>query len=311
VDPEFTDVLAVFPPLQFTDPAAQRRAHAELRSQFPPAPRPDGVSEERPTVPAGASHEVPVRVYRSDDAGPRAGTIIWIHGGGFCIGTPDEDEAHCLRLAADLSVVVVSVDYRLAPEHPFPAGFDDCYAVLLDVAARQGDTYPRGALVVAGASAGAGLAAAVALRARDEGGPRIRGQVLVTPFLDAALGTPSMRALADAPVFDAEHARTCWDHYLGARRSAPPAYASPSAATDMADLPSAYVLAAGADCLRDEAIDYAVRLQDAGVPTELHVIPGVPHGFTGLLPTATASRRARRDLNEVLAQMLADEEETT
>ena len=133
--------------------------------------------------------------------------VVWIHGGGYCIGHLDEDEAHCARLARDLSAVVVSVDYRLAPEHPFPAGFDDCFAVLGHVAARQGLEFPTGALVVAGASAGGGLAAAVALRARDEGGPQVRGQVLLYPFLDATLRAPSIRTLADAPVFDARACR--------------------------------------------------------------------------------------------------------
>jgi acetyl esterase/lipase len=162
---------------------------------------------------------------------------------------------------------------------------------------------------VAGGSAGAGLAAAVALRARDEGAPRLRGQVLIYPFLDASLGTRSIRTLADAPVFNAEDARHCWDHYLGDQRSSPPPYGSPAAAPDLAGLPPAYVVAAGADCLRDEAVDYALRLQAAGVPTELHVIPDVPHGFSALLPTASVSRRARREFTEVLARMLADKEE--
>lgn len=309
MDPEFVDVLAAFPPLQFVDPPAQRAASAQLRAQLPPPPLPDGVSVERCVVPADHAG-VPVRIYRPESAGPEAGVIVWMHGGGYCVGGLEEEEPHCARLAADLSVVVVSVDYRLAPEHPFPAGFEDCCTVLRHVARSQGEGFPTGPLVIGGGSAGAGLAAAVALRARDEGGPRLHGQVLLYPFLDATLGAPSIRSLADAAVFDAEDARVCWEHYLGADRAAPPAYGSPSAATDLTGLPPTYLLAAGADCLRDEAVDYGLRLQAAGVPTELHVIPGVPHGFSALLPTASASRRSRRELNDVLARMLAEKEES-
>ena len=309
MDPEFIDLLAAFPMLQFIDPPAQRAAGEEIRAQLPPVVLPDDVDIDYRSVVAEDSDPVPVRVYRAAGTADEAGVIVWIHGGGYCVGTLDEDEAHCARLAADLHAVVVSVDYRLAPEHPFPDGFDDCFVVLREVAARQGSDYPTGPLAVAGASAGAGLAAAAALRARDAGGPRLHGQILLYPFLDSTLRAASITTLADAPIFNADHARACWEHYLGDRRATPPAYGSPSAARDLTGLPPAYILVAGADCLRDEAIDYALRLQADDVPVELHVIPDVPHGFAALLPTATVSRRSRRELNEVLTRMLATKEE--
>lgn len=301
MDPEFTEVLAAFTPLQFVDPPAQREALLKLRAELPEPPWPEGVERTDRLVAAAGGHQVPVRVYTPVDAAADSGVVLWIHGGGFCIGHPDEDEPLCARLAIEASAVVVSVEYRLAPEHPYPAGLDDCHSVLL---ALSGTGWPDGPIVVAGASAGAGLAAALAQRSRDRGGPSIAGQVLLYPFLDATLSAPSIRTLADSPVFDAEDARICWEHYLGAARTDPPAHASPPAATDLSGLPPAYLLVAGADCLRDEAIDYAVRMQAAGVPTELHVFPEVPHAFSAVLPTATASRRARAELFEVAKRMM-------
>lgn len=297
MDPEFAEFLAAFPPLQFADPAAQREANAKLRAELPPVPWPDGVSRKDHTVSAVDGYEVPVRRYVPDRSGETTPVVLWIHGGGYCVGNPDEDEPFCARLAADTGVVVVSVGYRLAPEDPYPAGLDDCYAALVDAASSA-------PLLVAGMSAGAGLAAAVALRARDEGGPAINGQLLLCPFLDATMRGESLRALAGAPVFNATDARHCWEHYLGAALADPPAYGSPSVAGDLAGLPPAYVLAAGEDCLRDEAVEYALRLQSAGVPTELHTVPGVPHGFTALQPGATVSRRLRGELAAVLGRLL-------
>lgn len=303
MDPEFVDFLAAFPQLQFIDPASQRAEAARARAELPPVPWPEGVSREDRKVSGVDGHEIPIRCYVPDHAGDATPVVLWLHGGGYCIGEPDEDEPFCARLAIDLSAVVVAVEYRLAPEDPYPAGFDDCYAVLLDIAASAGSAYPSGPIVVAGLSAGGGLATAVALRARDEGGPALHGQVLLCPFLDATMSAPSISTHADAPVFNAVDARHCWEHYLGQRRNDPPTYGSPPAADDLAGLPPAYVLAAGADCLRDEAITYAVRLQSSGVPTELHVVPDVPHAFTAMRPGALISRRLHEELTAVFGRL--------
>jgi acetyl esterase len=300
VDPEFIDVLAVFPPLQFADPAAQRAAFAGMPAQELP-PWPDTVRRDDRGVPAG-SRSIPIRRY-VPDAATREGTVVWIHGGGYCVGTPDEDEYFCAYLARDLGAVVVSVDYRLAPEDPFPAGFDDCYAVVEAVA--DGATGLGGRpIVIAGASAGAGLAAAVALRSRDEGGPALAGQLLLFPFLDATMSTASYKENADGPVFTAVDANNCWNHYLGDARQDPPPYASPSTHQDLSGLPRSYIVAAGADPLRDEAVDYALRLQAAGVSTDLQLVADVPHGFSALVPTAKASRRVRSAIVNAITQML-------
>jgi acetyl esterase len=300
---EFVEFLAAFPPLQFVNPAAQREAIVTVRATLPPVPWPAGVTREDRMVASPDGHEIPIRCYIPQHTAHATPTVLWIHGGGYCIGDPGEDEPFCAGLAAELGATVVSVAYRLAPEHPYPAALDDCYTVLLEIGASASTRYPTGSLVVAGMSAGGGLAAAVALRARDQGGPEIRGQVLLCPFLDATMSAASMTTLANAPVFNSVDARHCWEHYLGQALHLPPVYGSPSAATALSGLPQSYVLVAGEDCLRDEAIDYALRLQAAGVPTELHVVPNVPHAFTAMHPGATISRQLRAELITVLSRM--------
>lgn len=296
MDPEFAEFLAAMPPLQFADPAAQRELAAKTRAEWPPVPWPGGVARHDETVAGVDGTSVPIRRYVPDRAADSTPAVLWMHGGGYCIGHLDEEEAFCARLAANVGIEVVSVDYRLAPEHPYPAALDDCYSALLNFASGR-------SLVVAGLSAGAGLAAALAIRARDENGPAISGQVILTPFLDATMSGESLAVLSDAPVFNATDARQCWQHYLGPLTGAPPALASPSVAQDLSRLPPAYVLAAGADCLRDEAIEYALRLQWSGVPVELHTVPEVPHAFTALQPGAAISRRARREIESVFARL--------
>ncbi len=299
MDPEFAALTAVLPPLQFADAAAQRGSIRAQRARIDPPVLPPEVNVRERLIEPVDSPPVPVRTY---SAGPSpVGLTIWLHGGGYCIGTLDQDESFCADMALQTGATVVSVGYRLAPEDRFPAALDDCTAVLAALA----DDHPTIPIVLAGASAGGGLAAALALRARDQNGPAVSGQVLLFPFLDATMSSASMSSLADAAVFDALDAAQCWEHYLGSERLDPPPYASPSTHRDLTGLPPAHVVAAGADCLRDEAVDYALRLQRAGVPTELHVVAGVPHGFTSLLPTAVASRRARDAVLSTLRQMLS------
>jgi acetyl esterase len=221
---------------------------------------------------------VPVRVYRPD--APRfPAAVLNIHGGGFVLGGLHTDDVTCRRLCADLGVVLVSVDYRLAPEHPFPAGLDDCLAALewmarnaveLGVDARR--------IAVRGLSAGGGLAAAVALWCRDRGGPALCFQFLGVPALDDRLATRSMQSLDGTPGWNRSKAEWSWAAYLGGAGSPPSAFAAPARATSLANLPPAYVSAMEFDVLRDEAVDYALRMLDAGVAVELHLFSGTFHG---------------------------------
>jgi acetyl esterase/lipase len=232
-----------------------------------------------------------------------------IHGGGFVIGSIDAEHAGAALTAIDTGAVVVSVEYRLAPEHPYPAGLDDCYAALCFVHAEAdalGVDPARVALV--GASAGGGLAAATALVARDRGGPPVCFQLLAIPELDDRLATPSMERFVDSPLWNRPLAVQSWKAYLGelAGTAEVPAYAAPARATDLSGLPPAYISTAENDPLRDEGIAYAQRLLQAGVSVELHQFPGTFHGST-LVTTAAVSRRAQHESALVLRRALGVE----
>jgi len=225
---------------------------------------------------------VPMRVYRpSPDAG---GVVLWVHGGGWALGRVDEHEAFCRHLARAVDATVVSVDYRLAPEHPFPAGLDDCWAAL-QWAARLPD---GNRLAVAGDSAGGNLAAALALRARDADGPPLRYQLLVYPALDSLMTFPSIEENGHGYFLYAEDDRWFWEHY-GAGHDPKDALLSPYYAADLSRLPPAYVVTAEYDPLRDEGEAYAARLADAGVPVTLRRWDGQMHAFftmVGFYPAA-------------------------
>jgi acetyl esterase/lipase len=205
-----------------------------------------------------------------------------------------------------LGIVVVAVEYRLAPENPFPCGLEDCYATLQWMAAQADslaiDTDRVG---VYGQSAGGGLAAALALLARDRGGPALCFQFLGIPELDDRLETTSMRQFVDTPMWHRANAIRSWLFYLGddATRGEVSPYAAPARATDLRGLPPAYVCTMEFDPLRDEGILYALALLQAGVPVELHQYPGTFHG-SAMVPTAAVSRRGAAEALEVLRRGL-------
>lgn len=225
---------------------------------------------------------VDLRVHPDERAGV---AVLWIHGGGLILGSAAHDDGLCRRLAASVDATVVAVDYRLAPEHPYPAALDDCLTALEWTAAR----FAR--VVVAGASAGAGLAAAVGLRARDQDGPPITAQHLYYPMLDDRRGTRSAVELGSTPVWDRDLNELGWSSYLGGRAAGP--YAAPARATDLSRLPPTYLDTGELDLFRDEDLDYAIRLLAADVPVELHLLPGAVHAFDQLAPDAEISRATR------------------
>jgi acetyl esterase/lipase len=204
----------------------------------------------------------------------------------------------------DTGAVVVSVEYRLAPEHPFPAGLHDCFAALTfvaDAALELGVDQERIAIV--GTSAGGGLSAATALMARDRGGPALCFQMLHIPELDDRLETHSMQTFVDSPIWNRPLAVQSWQAYLGADANEVSPYAAPARAEDLAGLPPAYISTAENDPLRDEGILYALRLLQAGVSVELHQFPGTFHG-SALVTTAEISKRAQRESATVLRRAL-------
>ncbi|WP_328470728.1 alpha/beta hydrolase [Actinoplanes sp. NBC_00393] len=220
--------------------------------------------------------------------------IYHTHGGGMVIGNNRTGVDALQDWATEVPAVIVSVEYRLAPEHPHPAPVEDCYAGLLwtaEHAAELGIDPQR--LIVAGASAGGGLAAALALLARDRGGPELAGQMLLCPMIDDRNDTPSAIQMAGRGVWDRTANDTGWTALLGTDREDVSPYAAPARATDLSGLPPAFIDVGSAETFRDEDVTYASRIWQAGGQAELHVWPGGFHGFDMMAPQAAISQEAR------------------
>jgi len=297
IDPELEPFLPFFPRADLSDPVTARKSLAELAASVP-ALDTAGMEIEDRTVPA--EPDVAVRIYRPHQA---QGAIIWLRGGGFVMGDLDTEHPAATRVADGSGAVVISVGYRRAPEHRFPAALDDAYAALTWTArhaAELGIDPER--IAVGGHSAGAGLAAAAALRARDQQGPPIRFQLLNQPQLDDRQETWSARHFTDTPWMNRGKMTASWRHYLGSAPASP--YAAPARAADVSGLPPAYIATAELDPNRDEAISYAQRLLQARVPVELHQWPGTFHGSHAIL-SAEVSQRQITELTTALGRALA------
>ena len=262
-------------PAQHEVSPEEARAMQQAQPRIP-GPAVAGIEDDAAPGPHG---DVAVRIYRPDGAGPLPVTM-WFHGGGWVVGNIETNDATCQALANAAGSIVVSVEYRLAPEHPYPIPLEDCYAATCwaaENAASFGGDPSR--LAVAGASAGGNLAAAVALMARDRPGPRLAHQSLVYPVTDTDFERASYVENGDGYGLSYDTMRYFWECYLPDAADASDPYAVPMAAEDLSGLPSAYVLTAEYDPLRDEGEAYAERLREAGVPTALTRYDGMIHGF--------------------------------
>jgi acetyl esterase len=271
------------------------------------APGPDVSSVETIAV-EGPDGPVPVRLYRPFAAGRAAGPpplLIWLHGGGWVIGDLVTADPIARELCAGAGVVVASVDYPLAPEHPFPAGPEACFAVTRWLT-RRGDSlgFDASRLAVGGDSAGGNLAAVTALLARDRGGPPLALQLLMYPATDLVLSFPSMRDNAEGFGLTARAMEWFVDHYLSAGGDPKDPMVSPVYAADLSGLPPALVLTAELDPLRDEGEAYATRLQEAGVPVTLSRYDGQIHGFVQMTAVLDGGRRAVGEATATLAEAL-------
>jgi len=246
--------------------------------------------------------DVRILIYRKLSEKIQAG-LIWIHGGGYILGSAEDDRAR--KIAEELDCAVVSVDYRLAPEDPFPAGIEDCQAALLWVSERAQDLrIDANRLAIGGASAGAGMAAGLALMNRDQSGPSLAMQLLLYPMLDNLHDTPSGH-ITNNPIWNRQTSLNAWEMYLDGvpGKDASP-YAAAIRATELKELPPAYICVGAEDLFRDENIEYARKLNEAGVPAELTVYPGLFHGADVFMPTAKLSKRVDFDFIQALSRNL-------
>ncbi|MEU4016558.1 alpha/beta hydrolase [Microbacterium sp. NPDC028030] len=245
--------------------------------------------------PAGAP-DIEITIVRpSRPASAPAPAVLSIHGGGMVLGTRFFGTAELIDLAERHGVVGVAVEYRLAPEHPGPAQAEDCYAALEWMAAHADELgIDPDRIIASGMSAGGGLSAAVALLARDRGGPRLAGQLLGCPMLDDRNDTPSSRQYDGFGAWDRNNNDTAWDAIAGddrfSDRVSP--YTAPARAQDLTGLAPAFIEVGAAETFRDEAVDYALRIWTTGGQAELHVWAGGYHGFAGFSPEAEVSRAA-------------------
>ncbi|QFZ19854.1 alpha/beta hydrolase [Saccharothrix syringae] len=298
MDAELEAFVPLFPRIDLDDPVAARRVYVELAASRPVPDVPDLEVEDH-VVPADP--DVAIRVYRPRGA---RGAVVWLHGGGFVMGDLDTEHTWAVRIAQAANAVVVSVDYRRAPENPFPAALDDAYAALTWTAGHAAELgVDPDRIAVGGHSAGGGLAAAVALRARDEQGPPLCFQLLNEAGLDDRQETWSQQHVVGTPWMDRHAVAAAWRYYLGGTPATP--YAAPARAADLSGLPPAYIATAELCPNRDEDIAYALRLLQAGVPVELHQWPGTFHGSQAIL-SAEVSQRQIAEITRALRRALGD-----
>jgi acetyl esterase/lipase len=261
----------------------------------PPSGLPVTVTDEHIDVPA-PERRIRLRIYRpQDDTSTRPG-LFWIHGGGLSTGLPEQDENLCIRFVAESGLTVVSVDYRLVPENPYPAGLDDCEAGLewmFDHADQlHVDPHRIGA---GGTSAGGGLVVALALRVRDRGRRSLAFQIPLYPMLDASNTTLSSRQITDDRTWDREKNISSWGMYLAGGAADEDYQAVPARATDLSGLPPTYTSIGELEVFRDETVQFVSRLAQAGVPVEFHLYPGCFHACEMLFPQTRIAQRILAD----------------
>ncbi len=258
-----------------------------------------GIADRTIPGPAGT---VPVRVYTPVGRAPFP-LVVYFHGGGWVLGSLETHDSICRQLAAAAQAVVMSVGYRLAPEYRYPAAIHDCYAALVWAAANAGVLgIDALRIALAGDSAGGNLACVVAMMARDRGGPAVCFQLLVYPVTNYAFDTPSYRENANGYLLEKEAMMWFWSHYLPSPVHGEEPYASPLRAPDLHGLPSALIITAEYDPLRDEGEAYGRRLAEARVPVRMHRYQGMIHGFLGMSPVWEQAKAAMAESAAALQQ---------
>jgi acetyl esterase/lipase len=268
-----------------------RRAAVEQLTAAIPVPENPNVTKEDLTVPGpDGEPDITVRIYRPVGASTDLPGVYFIHGGGMILGNVAGEDAAATLICDQVGAVVVSVEYRLAPENPHPAPVEDCYAGLVWMAKNASELgVDPDRIAVYGASAGGGLTIATALLARDRGGPVLRFMMPIYPMIDDRNETSSSREIVDIGIWDREGNIQAWEWYLAGKDA--DHYAAPARAEDVSGLPPAFIDVGTVDLFRDEDIAFAQRLMEAGVPCELHVYPGSYHAAETFAPESALSQR--------------------
>jgi acetyl esterase len=292
------------PPFESLSPEQAREMIVAMRDLAGSPEQVAKVEDSQIPTPDG---KIPVRIYTPEGAGPFP-ILVYFHGGGWVIGSVDTIDAPCRALANGAGCIVVSVDYRLAPEHKFPAAAEDCYAAtkwVADHAAELGGDRER--IAIGGDSSGGNLTAVVALMARDRGGPKLVFQLLIYPVTDYNFGTGSYQQNADGYLLTKNAMVWFWNHYLRNEDDGRNPYASPLQARDLSGLPPAFVITAEFDPLRDEGEAYAARLREAGVPVDAKRYDGMIHGFFQMAGVLDQGKQAIADAAAHLKHAFAKE----
>jgi acetyl esterase len=302
--PEVRALLAMMdaqgaPPLETQDPVEARNNRVEPMKLL--GGQPDALGRVEDLFIPGPAGDIPIRIYSSEHGGLRP-ALVYFHGGGFVFGNLDTHDALCRSLAKESGAVVISVDYRLAPEHKFPAAVDDSHAATMWVAAnaeRLGIDASR--ISVGGDSAGGNLATVVAMRCRDAGGPALAAQVLIYPVTDSSsFETTSHREFGESYFLTSGAMGWFTGHYLASADQKRHPEVSPLLAPNLSGLPPALVITAEFDPLRDEGEAYAQRLQQAGVPVTISRYPGMIHGFVSMRGVLAGGRQAIHEAAEFI-----------
>lgn len=308
VHSELRDLFSVLPSMPITKETVQEMRKNEAEAGVYTDQRNEKAETIEKYIPGKKGDpDVRVLIHRPKNQTDVLPGLYYIHGGGFVLGNANMMTATCENYAVNMQCVVVSVDYRLAPEHPYPAGLEDCYAGLqwfVDNAAELKTNSDH--IVVAGPSAGGGLVAALTLLARDRKGPKIAAQFPLYPMIDDRCESPSNIEITDNRVWNSISNRNAWDMYLSALEEdgEVPIYAAPARAEDYLNLPPTFTFIGDLDPFRDETITYVQKLRQQGVPVEFHLYPGCFHGFELLLPNASICKEANGTYEAALKRAL-------
>jgi len=308
-DPELVDSISAFPTDIMQNYQATRDKFYQLNLARNQRLGSAGVEISERTIPGPEnSPDLKLRIYTPEGLTNPAPGLLCLHGGGFVLGDLEFEHGSYLKLCRELRIVVVAVDYRLAPESPYPAALNDCFAALTWVNSNANELkIDPERLGTYGQSAGSCIATALALMSRDEGGPSIVFQYLGIPVFDDRMQTDSMKRFVDTPLWDKTGTSMAWDFYLGDayKRGADdvPYLAAPARVESVAGLPPTYISTMEFDPLRDEGVLFALRLMQAGVPVELHCYPGTFHG-SFMVAKAEISKREAEEILVVIRRGL-------